>query len=299
LKILCLTAPTATGKTALTLHLAKHYPIEAVSADSRQIYQFLNIGTAKPTSEELAVVPHHLIDFLLPNQPYSAGQFAQDASQAIQTILRKGKIPIIVGGTGFYIQALTEGIVPIPQVSPTILAELETKTDEEIYHQLQEVDPAAAAKIAPQNRQKLIRALSVYQETNIPFSAFLSAKKQKYSHYEFSIVWLKRNRDELYRRIDLRSQKMLDSGLIEETQAILNKGFTAEAPGLKSIGYKEVCQYLSDELPSADLAPAIAQATRRYAKRQITWLRHHRFDKVLEINDFSALLTHFKKCYQP
>lgn len=276
--VLVIVGPTASGKTALSLEVAEHSgrPVEIISADSRQIYTGMDIGTAKPSPTELAQVPHHLINILPPNQRYAAGRFADDAAAAIQEVFSRGSIPVVVGGSGFYVQALFEGLTA-PTADPEIYVLLEQRLATEgydaLHHQLQAVDPVAAAAHSPNNRAKTLRALACYLQTGEPYSNFLAAGKAVLGRCIPRYVVLSPPRDLLYQRINQRVLQMLESGLMEEVDVLLGNGYTAADPGMRTVGYAEAMQHRAGKLQYQQMVELIQQSTRRYAKRQATWFR--------------------------
>lgn len=270
--------PTASGKTALVLDVAeKRGDIEIISADSRQIYKGMDIGTAKSSPAEREAVPHHLIDILQPDQRYSAGQFVRDASDAIAGIQARGHLPVIVGGTGFYINALFQGLAA-PASDETILAELEHRLDAEgyetLYQELLRIDPAAAALYPKENQVKTLRALTCWHQTGRMYSTYLEEGGMEGGEWEPHICLLMPERKELYERINQRTVVMVEEGLVEETRGLLDAGFRPDDPGLRTVGYREIIALLAGEMSEPQAIAAIQQSTRRYAKRQMTWFRN-------------------------
>jgi len=276
--LLTIVGPTASGKTALSLELAARIgqPVEVVSADSRQIYTGMDIGTAKPSPAELAQTPHHLINILPPNQRYAAGRFANDAAAAIRGVRSRGNIPVVVGGSGFYVQALFEGLTA-PTADPEIYAQLEqrlaTEGYESLRHQLHAVDPIAAAAHPANNRAKTLRALACYLQTGEPYSNFLAATNAASTEFAPRYVVISPPREVLYQRINQRVLQMVEMGLMEEVDRLIAEGFTADAPGMKTVGYAEALRYRAGEFSHQRMVELIQQSTRRYAKRQVTWFR--------------------------
>lgn len=272
---LILTGPTAVGKTEQSLALARRLGAEIISADSRQIYRPLTIGTAKPDAETLAAVPHHFIDELDLDEPYSAGAFARDAEARIREILGRGRVPLVVGGSTLYLHALQHGLADIPPVEPDVRAALEARLAAEgaeaLYRELSRVDPASAARLDPTKTQRLIRALEVYHGTGVPLSDYHAA--QPPPPFTFRTVVLYRERDELYARIDRRVDQMLGQGLLDEVQSILARGYDPSLNPLRTIGYQEPTSYLRGEIDYDEMVRLIKRNTRRYAKRQLTWFR--------------------------
>ncbi len=278
LPVIILTGPTAVGKTSLSLKLAEVLRTEIISADSRQVYRELTIGTAKPSSEELASVPHHLIDELHLTEPYSAGIFANKAMRLIDAMHGEGKIPLIVGGSTLYLHALQYGLSDIPVIEDTVRAALQqrlaTEGLEALYRELALWDPQTARALDPGNTQRVLRALEVYYGTGHPLSSFHDSRR-KPRHYSFHTYVLFRDRNELYARINERVDEMIKKGLEDETKSILNSDINLDMPVLKTIGYKEMIGYLTGNLPYAEMLRLIKRNTRRYAKRQMTWFRRY------------------------
>lgn len=290
-----LIGPTASGKTALAFRLRQQVPgVEIVSADSRQIYVGMDIGTAKPTVEERRETPHHLVDILTPDNAYSAGKFARDAEAIITAVRSRGGIPLVVGGTGFYVRALFEGL-NAPATDPAIYAELERRLLEEGYEQLlqelQRVDPEGWENHPAENRVKTLRALACYHQTGIPYSQFRSPDRAANSRYRPRFFCLMPDRAELYAQINRRVVQMVEQGLVEETGRLLDAGYGPDSPGLRTVGYVEALEFISGKIGMDAMIAAIQQATRRYAKRQITWFRNQvPQQQLLELDRFVELL---------
>ncbi|WP_456427933.1 tRNA (adenosine(37)-N6)-dimethylallyltransferase MiaA [Rhodocaloribacter sp.] len=278
LPVIVLTGPTAVGKTSLSIKLAQALQTEIISADSRQIYRELTIGTAKPSSEELASVPHHLIDELHLTEPYSAGIFANEATRLIDAMHREGKIPLIVGGSTLYLHALHYGLSDIPVIEKTVRAELQqrlaTEGLEALYHELTLLDPHTARTLDPRNTQRVLRALEVYYGTGSPLSSFHSVRINLH-HYDFLTYVLFRDRKELYARINARVDEMIARGLEDEVKSIIASGINTDMVVLKTIGYKEMIAHLMGDISRAETLRLIKRNTRRYAKRQLTWFRRY------------------------
>lgn len=289
--------PTASGKTALSLELADRHPgIEIISADSRQIYTGMDIGTAKPSLEELARVPHHMIDIVAPDVLYSAGEYAEAARKAIAGVLERGGTPLVVGGSGFYVQALFEGL-GAPTVDPEILAELQKRGEEEgfdrLHEELMRIDPEAARAHSPNNHVKTLRALCCYHQTGIPYSTFISGKSIQEAPFKPVYYVLAPERATLYDRINRRVLSMLEAGLVEETKQLLAAGYEPTAPGLRTVGYAEVLAWLAGEISEPRMIDLIQQSTRRYAKRQMTWFR--RLQNVGGSEDIRFTIDDFRR----
>ncbi len=275
--LIVICGPTAAGKTALALQLAEHLPIEVISADSRQVYRGLDIGTAKPTLDELARVPHHLIDVVEPDEPFTAADFARRGRQAAVEIGGRGRLPVVVGGTGLYIRTLTEGLVAAPAGSARLrreLLELETSEGEgTLYRRLQLADPALAARLSPRDQVRIVRALEVQALTGRRFSEMQTAHAFADRPFRTLKIALAPARQELFARIDRRTESMLAAGLVNEVQGLLARGFSPSCKALQTIGYREVIRHLQGELPLPTAIALIQRDSRRYAKRQLTWFR--------------------------
>lgn len=273
--------PTASGKTALACALADRYPhVEIISADSRQIYIGMDIGTAKPSPELLKKIPHHLVDILPPDRAYSAGRFARDAEGIIDAVLARGGTPLVVGGTGFYIRALFHGL-GAPAVDPEVYAGLERRMAAEGYdallEELRRVDPVGATMHPPENRVKTLRALACWHQTGLPYSRFRSSDDSdglEPPRYRPAIFRLMPDRALLYERINERVQEMVEQGLVEETRRLLEGGYGPDSPGMRTVGYVEAVRFIEGKTDREEMIADIAQATRRYAKRQMTWFRN-------------------------
>lgn len=273
-EIITIVGPTAVGKTDIAMELACKIDAEIISADSRQVYKYLNIGTAKPMAREQKKVKFHLIDLLNPDENYSCGRFARDAEKLIEEILACGRIPIICGGTGLYIKALFNPLHPLPEASKSLKLSvqrlLKEKGIEYLYQDLKKIDPEWANKIHPRDKQRILRGIEVYEITKIPLSELIKKEKAQ-ARYKPFYIGLIRPREELYKKIDERYDRMIELGLVEEVKDILKMGYAPDCPGLRTIGYKEMIEYLSGK---CDLKTAIKKAkqhTRNFAKRQIRW----------------------------
>ncbi len=273
---LVIVGPTGVGKTAVTVEIARRLPVEVVSADARQFYKYMDIGTAKPAPEILREIPHHFVGFLDPAREYSAGQFAEDARQVIEEIFARGNIPLVVGGSGLYIRALLEGFFGTDFKDPQLRKKLEQRAKVEgnlsLFEELQKIDPVSAAKIHPQNTKRVIRALEVYYLSSTPLSEWQRKNKNPAS-FSYKKFGLRLPREILYSRINARVEEMFEQGLIEEVKNLVKKGYSADLNALNTIGYKEVIRFLQGELDLATCKELVKRNTRRYAKRQMTWFR--------------------------
>ncbi|TLM67901.1 MAG: tRNA (adenosine(37)-N6)-dimethylallyltransferase MiaA [Deltaproteobacteria bacterium] len=276
-RLAALCGPTASGKTAAALALASRFPLEVVSADSRQVYRLMDIGTAKPTAAERGCIPHHLIDVAWPDEPFDAARFVDMATASIDGIRSRGRLPLLVGGTGLYIRALTEGLVAAPAADPGVRRHFEALAHQEgvavLHRRLGEIDPESAARLAVRDRVRIIRALEVFELTGRPLSAWQRDHGFRARRYRLLKIALAPPRDELYRRIDARAAAMFAGGLVEETQALLAAGYDPQLKTLQTIGYREAIECLAGRLAREESLVRLQQATRRYAKRQLTWFR--------------------------
>lgn len=273
---LVILGPTGSGKTALSEAIAGKIPAEIVSADSRQIYRFMDIGTAKPPATLQQKFPHHFIDILNPDQDYSAGEYARAAREVIEQIFQRKKLPLVVGGSGLYIRALLEGFFKEDVKDPGIRAELERRMEREgiepLYAELRRVDPAAAEKIHPRNTRRVIRFLEVYYACGTPMSQIQQASPDP-APFAALKIGLAVERKTLYARINRRVEEMFEQGLVQEVRELLQRGFPRESNTLNSVGYKEVIAYLRGEIDLFTCKELVKRNTRRYAKRQMTWFR--------------------------
>lgn len=267
--------PTGTGKSRLGIELAPTFNGEIVSADSRQIYRHMDIGTAKPTPEERALVPHHLIDMVNPDEEFSLAQYQKLAYQAIDGIQRRGKLPLLVGGSGLYIWSVLEGWV-IPEVPPDpgFRRDLEEKAArsgwEELQRQLSEVDPVAAQRIDPRNVRRVIRALEIQRHAGKPASLL---QQKKPPPYRTLIIGLTADRTELYRRVDKRVESMIEQGLLEEVNGLVAMGYGFDLPSMSGIGYREMGAYLRGEITLAEAIEQMKAETHRLIRHQYNWFR--------------------------
>ena len=277
-KIIAIVGPTASGKSALALEIAKRHGGEIVSCDSMQIYKEMNIGTAKPTKEEMSEVKHHLIDIVDPDVSFSCEDYAKYASEAIDDICSRGKLPIVCGGTGLYLDTLLRGGSSAPSIDTSeIRVKLSARAESEgimpLYEELKAIDPISAEAIHPNNEKRVIRALEIYLATGKTKSELDKLSASTDSVYDATVICLAyKNRQILYNRIDSRVDQMLSEGLIEETQNLLEKGvFESNKTAAQAIGYKELFSYLRGEENIEFATETLKRATRKYAKRQITW----------------------------
>lgn len=276
-RLLVITGPTACGKSALALELAQQLDGEIVCVDSLTVYRGFDIGSAKPTIEQRSAVPHHLLDICDPLQPFTAADFRQAATTAIDDITRRGKRPILAGGTGLYLRTLLRGLTDAPGEDPLLRQTLRQRAEQEgpaaLLAELRGVDPATADRLHPNNLPRIIRALEVFRVTGIPLSQLQAAHGFSDRPFEALQFCLERPREQLYRAIEQRVDAMLTEGLVAEVQQLLEAGVPADCKPMQAIGYKEVTAHLCNGLDLEQMAALIAQNTRRFAKRQLTWFR--------------------------
>ena len=291
-KLIVIAGPTAVGKSAVALELAKQRQGEIVSADSVQVYRGLDIGSAKPSAAERALIPHHLLDIRDPQDTYTAADFQADARTAIKQIHQRGKIPILVGGTGLYLRAVVwgfafskSGINPELRNKLRKLAEMEGP--EYLHRQLKAVDPESARKLHPNDLRRVIRALEVYAQNRRPISEQVQ-KTPTQPVYDAAQFVLTRSRESLYRRIEARVDAMLEAGLIREVQTLLAKGVPPETKAMQSLGYKQIVAYLTGRLTLPEAVEQIKRETRRFAKRQLTWFRKEKEMQWLNIDGMTV-----------
>ena len=289
--MIILTGPTAVGKTDLSIQLAKAMNGEIISADSMQVYRHMDIGSAKVTPEEMDGVPHHLIDVLEPEEEFNVVVFQKLAKEALTGIYEREHIPIIVGGTGFYIQALLYDIdFTENDGDTTIRRELEKLAQTQgagcLHQMLQEIDPEAAAAILQNNVKRVIRAIEFYRQTGKKISLHNEQEREKQSPYQFLYYVLDTDRKTLYERIDRRVDLMMEHGLVDEVKHLADMGCTRDMVSMQGLGYKEILDYLSGEISLEEAVYILKRDTRHFAKRQITWFKRERDVRWLELEQF-------------
>ena len=279
--IICIDGPTASGKTALAVELAKKYHGEVVSCDSMQVYQRMDIGTAKPTEEEMQGIPHHMLDVAQAWEDFSVSRYCAQAAPIVDDIIARGKTAIIAGGTGLYMDSLIRGneFAPFPStgVREALEKRAETEGTQSLLEELAGIDPESAGRLHPSDRKRIIRALEVYRETGITITEHNRRTRQVPDRYH--PLWLGldfSDRAALYRRIDRRVEQMLEAGLLEEIRSLLDSGIPETCTAMQAIGYKEFLPVLRGERPLSDAVGEVCQSSRRYAKRQLTWFRRNR-----------------------
>jgi tRNA dimethylallyltransferase len=272
-RVVCLVGPTASGKTELALALAAGLGAEIVSADSRQVYRGLDVGTAKPTAAERARIPHHCLDLVDPEEPFDAARFRTAAMAAIADIHRRGRVPLVVGGTGLWLRALLGGLCPAPPGVPDLRAAFAAEPTAVLHRRLAALDRAAARRIHPHDRVRVVRALEVAVASGRPLSAWQAAHRFAERPYATLVIGLARPREELEARIEARTQAMLAGGFAEEVRRLLARGTPSDAPAWRALGYREVCAWVRGTCDAETTRAAVVRATRRFAKRQRTWFR--------------------------
>jgi tRNA dimethylallyltransferase len=282
--LLVIVGPTAVGKTALSLQLAKDFSGEIISGDSMQVYQQMDIGTAKATLDERSEIPHYMIDLIPPDRSFSVQEFQGLVQKTIFDIYSRGHLPILVGGTGLYVEAITHGYeIPRAADNPSFRAELNALAEREgnqvLYQRLKEVDPLTAQRVHPNDRRRMIRALEVFNQTGKRFSEL---KKRKPSPYRLLWIGLTMPRELLYQRINQRVDQMIEAGLVDEVKRLKAQGFHRGLTSMQAIGYKELMSHLEGEISLEEAIEKIKQGTRKFAKRQLSWFRRiseiHWFD---------------------
>ena len=282
----CITGPTACGKTDLALALADQIPLEVISMDSAMVYRGMDIGTAKPSPDILAGVPHHLVDILEPTESYSAGRFVADAREAVESIRSRGRLPILVGGTLLYLRALRDGLATLPRANPAIRRRLDREAElfgwDGLYRRLEKVDPAAAGRISPKDRQRIQRALEVYELTGEPISALQSRERLEPGMPVRAVALVPSDRGQLAERIERRFDAMVEAGFVDEVRALRERGDLDPAmPSMRTIGYRQVWSHLDGDCDWPEASGKAIAATRQLAKRQLTWLRSDKATRQL------------------
>lgn len=293
--------PTASGKTDLSLRLAEHFDLEVISADSRQVYREMEIGTAKPSTEERLRVPHHLIDVVRPDEEFSALDFEKLGTAALAAIRARRHIPFLVGGTGLYIKVLTQGLLAAPSTRRELrekLLRLEQGQGEGALHRwLQEVDPVLAERIFPRDLVRIVRGLEVFIQSGRPLSAFQAEHGFRTGRSRTLKLGIRMEREELYRRIGLRVDAMLAAGLVEEVAGLLAKGYPADLKAMQALGYRECLCHIEGRMSLDDVRETMKRETRRYAKRQLTWFNQDKsvvwLDSPREFDNILSLIEKF------
>jgi len=296
--VIVLVGPTAIGKTALSLRIAGRFNCAIVSMDSMQVYRYMDIGTAKPSGEEQGGIPHYLIDIVDPDQQYNAARFVHDCLQVIRSLEKEGTIPLVTGGTGLYLSALLNGLFDEIHVDPEVRSALRCQMMEKgtasLHQELAQVDPGAAARIHPNDQQRILRGLEIYRSTGRTWSEHLAEQEQRKPPVSFSrllMLGLTCDRSLLRERIARRTLLMLEQGLVDEVAGLRDKGFSPQLPSMQAIGYRHANEYLDGTISKEQMTSDLIRDTRRYAKRQMTWftrqhdLRWHERDRTEKVID--------------
>ena len=276
-KLVIVLGPTAVGKSALALDLAPRIDGEIVNADSQQVYRYMDIGTGKPSEADRQTVPHHLIDVVNPDEEFNAAVFRRLATDVIDQIHRRGKNPLLCGGTGLYLKVLTHGLFTGPGQDPEIRRSLEDEINNKglaaLYERLVAIDASVTSAIHPNDRQRIIRALEVYETTGRPLSEWQKEHSFEEDPFEVLKIGLARERAELYEQINRRSERMIQEGLLEEVRGLVRRGFGLELKPLRSVGYRQIGAVIGGKMELAQASAEMKQETRHLARRQLTWFR--------------------------
>ena len=294
-KVMVICGPTASGKTALSIELAKKINGEIISSDSMQIYKDMDIGTAKPSKEEMQGIQHYLLDFVEPSQRYSVAEFKKDAEKAIEEILQKGKKPIIVGGTGLYVDSLIYGIeYQTIEFDEQYRKQLEERVEKEgletLYNEAKKIDPQAIEKISANDKKRILRILEIYKATGKNKTEQELESRKNGVKYDYKVFAINMDREKLYERINKRVDIMIENGLIEEVEKLLEK-YKEFPTAMQGLGYKEVVEYLQGKVSKEEMIENIKRETRRYAKRQLTWFRKNKQTIWIEPCDIQKILN--------
>ena len=293
--VIVVVGPTASGKTSLGIKIAKEVNGEIISADSMQIYKDMDIGTAKPMKEEMQNIKHYLIDFVEPNQRYSVAEFKKDAEKAIEEILQKGKTPIVVGGTGLYVDSLIYGIeYQDIEFDEKYRKQLEERVEKEgletLYNEAKNIDSQAVEKISTNDQKRILRILEIYKATGKNKTEQEIESRKNGVKYDYKVFAINMDREKLYERINKRVDIMIESGLVEEVESLLKK-YNEFPTAMQGLGYKEVVEYLQGKLSKEEMIEKIKRETRRYAKRQLTWFRKNKQTIWIQPHDLQKILN--------
>jgi tRNA dimethylallyltransferase len=275
--VVVIVGPTAVGKSRIAVEVAKAFETEVLTADSRQVYRGMDVGTDKPASEERQAVPHRLIDLVDPDESFNAGLYRRQAIDEIERLYRDCRLPLVVGGTGLYVRTLLKGLCDAPQADPIMREALRQEAEDQgydrLYARLVDVDPVIAARLHPRDESKVIRALEVYQLSGRRMSEFQQEHGFAERPFATLMIGLNRDRDMLYRRIEGRIDWQLAHGLIEETKQLLAQGYQRDSAAMKGLGYRQVAEHLAGEYDAAEMVRRFKRDTRHFSKRQMTWFR--------------------------
>lgn len=287
--LIVIVGPTAVGKSALAIYLAKLFETEIISADSMQIYKGMDIGTAKPSREEMEAIPHHMINIIEPNARFSAGEYVSLARPVINSLHDRGKIPVVVGGTGLYVRALLDGLCDAPKADwllrKGLLSEEEKQGKGYLYNRLCKVDPISAGKIKPNDTVKVIRALEVYESAGLPLSKIQENHGFRERQYSPLMIGLTMDRKKLYKRIEDRVDRMVKTGLESEVRSLMNSSDDGSVPLIHGLGYKQFAGYIKSMYSMEEAISLLKRDTNRYAKRQLTWFRRDERTKWYTVQD--------------
>ena len=296
--LIVILGPTGVGKSSTAVKLAKELGGEIINCDSMQVYKAFNIGTDKIPLDKREGIPHHLLDVVDPSTQFTAADFVALALKAASTIINKKRLPFIVGGTGLYLKALIDGLFPGGKSNPKIRQKLEKEAKkkglESLRAKLKEVDPVYSQKIHSNDKVRIIRALEVYLSTKKPFSEHFSRTKSSVEDFNIIKIGLKLERQEIYKRIEQRTDNMFERGLIQEVEDLLQKGIDAYSPPFRALGYKHALQYLKKEIPLEEAISLTKRDTRRYAKRQMTWFKKMKGIEWFSPHDYSSIVKTIK-----
>ncbi len=299
--VIALVGPTAIGKTNLSLQLARDCNCEIIGLDSMQVYRYMDIGTAKITDEEMNGIPHHLISIVDPDEEYDAARFVRDANQAVTKILARNKIPLFTGGTGLYLKAFQEGLftdIPAnPEIREKLTRRIAQEGSEKLHEELFLYDCISAKRIHKNDRARIIRGLEIYLSSGIPWSKHIEnqKKEKKSNHFKMFLVGLTCPRDQLYARINQRTQMMIDAGLEEEVRGLLTRGYGPELKAMNSIGYRHMLRYIDGSWTREEMLEYLARDTRRYAKRQYTWFTKSEGMQWFQVTDTAMIINSCQK----
>lgn len=291
--VVAIVGPTAAGKTSAAMRLCDDLPFEIVSADSMLVYRKMDIGTAKPTQEELEKYPHHCINLVDPDEDFTAGDFVREALAAMERVYEKGLFPLIVGGSGFYVKALGQGMYPVPDIPDTIRQELHQQKKEEglgpLYGELQRMDPESADKIHPNDGYRILRALEVFRATGKTLSSFREIPEENKPPFDLFRICLNCERKKIHENIETRTDQMLEGGFVEEVRELL-KDYSPDLKSMQSVGYMQMCEHLNGELTLDEARQSMNSETKRLAKQQLTWFRKDTDLHWLEPRDRDGIL---------
>jgi len=298
IKLIALIGPTAVGKTQLSHKLAQKFGFEIVSCDSIQVYTGMDIGTAKPSPEEIEKYNYHMLNIVTPDYHYSAGEYAHDAEKVIEGITKRGAFPLVSGGSGLYLDALIYGISSMPKADLKFRKKLKQealkKGNAFLHELLNEIDPVSAKKIHSNDLKRVIRALEVYRLSGEQLSEIQKMEKA-IKNYKYLLIGLNRKRDELYERVEARVDKMFEEGLVEEVRTLLDEGYSSELSSFQALGYKEIAQYLKGKLDLEEAKEKVKKNTRNFAKRQMTYFRKNKEIKWFDSGSDDDIIAVFAK----